>query len=62
MMELPNTWGAPLWLIPAIAISAVGYLAAFSVALVAGIAIMFIGFLRAGRPAPVSVPSSAGSS
>jgi hypothetical protein len=45
------------------AFAALGYLAAFSVALVAGIAIMFIGFLRAGRPAAVSaVPSTAGSS
>lgn len=32
------------------AFAALGYLAAFSAALVVGIAVMFLGFLRAGRP------------
>jgi hypothetical protein len=32
------------------AFAALGFLAAFSVALVVGIAVMFLGFLRAGRP------------
>lgn len=34
------------------AFAALGSLAAFSVALVAGVGLMFAGFLRAGRPAP----------
>ncbi len=33
------------------AFAALGYLASFSVALAAGIVVMFLGFLRAGRPA-----------
>lgn len=41
------------------AFAALGFLAAFSVALVAGIAVMFLGFLRAGRPARASAAAMA---
>jgi hypothetical protein len=40
------------------AFAALGSLAPFSVSLVAGIAIMFVGFLRAGRPATVSAAAA----
>jgi hypothetical protein len=40
------------------AFASLGYLAAFSMALAAGITVMFVGFLRAGRPAAVAVPAS----
>jgi hypothetical protein len=44
------------------AFAALGELAAFSLSLAAGIAVMFAGFLRAGRPAPVpdDLPVDAG--
>lgn len=42
------------------AFAALGYLAAFSVALVVGIAMMFLGFLRAGRPSAVPIVPAAG--
>jgi hypothetical protein len=41
------------------AFAALGELAAFSVALAAGIVVMFAGFLRAGKPVTVSVPATA---
>jgi hypothetical protein len=41
------------------AFAALGYLAAFSAALVVGIVVMFLGFLRAGRPSALpSVPTA----
>ena len=41
------------------AFAALGYLAAFSAALVVGIAVMFLGFLRAGRSSALpSVPAA----
>jgi hypothetical protein len=41
------------------AFAALGYLASFSVALAVGIVVMFLGFLRAGRPAIVSAETVA---
>ena len=41
------------------AFAALGYLAAFSAALVAGVAVMFAGFLRAGRPQRAAVADAA---
>ena len=41
------------------AFAALGFLAAFSVSLAAGISVMFLGFLRAGRPAAVPVAATA---
>ena len=41
------------------AFAALGFLAAFSVSLAAGITVMFIGFLRAGRPAAVPLAATA---
>jgi hypothetical protein len=41
------------------AFAALGYLAAFSAALAAGIAVMFLGFLWASRPAEATVPATA---
>jgi hypothetical protein len=41
------------------AFAALGYLAAFSAALVAGVAVMFAGFLRAGRPQHAAVADAA---
>lgn len=40
------------------AFAALGFLAAFSVALATGIGVMFLGFLRAGRPATVPVEAT----
>ncbi|MGZ8597809.1 MAG: hypothetical protein ACXWX4_10175 [Actinomycetota bacterium] len=40
------------------AFAALGFLAAFSVSLAAGITVMFIGFLRAGRPVAVAVAAT----
>lgn len=41
------------------AFAALGELAAFSLSLAAGIAMMFAGFLRAGRPAPMAASTTA---
>jgi hypothetical protein len=40
------------------AFAALGFLAAFSVALATGIGVMFLGFLRAGRPATVPIEAT----
>ena len=41
------------------AFAALSELAAFSISLAAGIVVMFVGFLRAGRPVAVAAPATA---